>query len=102
VQHHSIRSHQGGGQGLKLTATFKPQAVLIEINSESMGLSVGNPVARDYVERDPYTGSYMVTPSAEQQTLNTRNLRMTDDVVVEAIPSNYGLITWDGSTLTVS
>ncbi len=53
-------------------------------------------------EQEKYEGSYTVTPSAETQTLNTQGLVMTGDVVVEAIPSNYGLITWNGSYLTVS
>lgn len=54
------------------------------------------------VEGTPYTGSYQITPSAETQTLQTSGLLMTNDVVVNPIPSNYGLITWNGSTLTVS
>lgn len=50
----------------------------------------------------PYTGEYHVTPSDQQQTLSTAGFLLAEDVVVDAIPSNYGLITWDGSTLTVS
>lgn len=49
-----------------------------------------------------YTGSYTVTPAAAAQTLNTAGLMMTENVTIEPIPSNYGLITWNGSTLTVS
>ena len=51
---------------------------------------------------DPYTGEYTITPSAETQTLSTEGLMMTSNVTVNPIPSNYGLITWNGSTLTVS
>lgn len=50
----------------------------------------------------PYEGSYSVTPGAEEQVLATKNLRCTDDITIAPIPNNYGLITWDGSTLTVS
>lgn len=50
----------------------------------------------------PYEGSYTVTPSAQTQVLETNGLRMTGDVTVEPIPNNYGLITWDGTVLTVS
>lgn len=50
----------------------------------------------------PYTRTYTVTPSEEEQTLETAGLMMTSNVKVEPIPSNYGLITWNGSTLTVS
>lgn len=49
-----------------------------------------------------YGGPYEVTPRATAQTLPTDGLVMTADVVVQPIPSNYGLITWNGSTLTVS
>lgn len=49
-----------------------------------------------------YTRAYEVTPSNERQTLPTEGLMMSHDVVINPIPSNYGLITWNGSTLTVS
>lgn len=87
---------------MKLTAEFKPQNVTVSVNPQTVNLGFGNPVARDYVEREPYTGPYSVTPSPEAQTLNTNGLRMTDNITIEPIPSNYGLITWNGSTLTVS
>ena len=67
-----------------------------------MGATTGIPVARDFVERDPYEGEYTITPSAETQVLATRNLRMTGDITVNPIPSNYGLITWNGAILMVS
>ncbi len=51
---------------------------------------------------DYYTGAYEVTPSTEVQTLNTQDLMMSRNVTINPIPSNYGLITWNGSTLTVS
>ena len=50
----------------------------------------------------PYSGSYTVTPSAQAQTLPTTNRQMAEDIIINPIPSNYGLITWDGSTITVS
>lgn len=63
----------------------------------------GNPFTvlkvRDF---EYYTGSYSVTPSAEEQILNTADLMMSGDITINPIPSNYGLITWNGSALTVS
>ena len=56
----------------------------------------------EVVEREAYAGAYAVTPGPEAQTLATEGLRMTGDIVIGAIPSNYGLITWDGTKLTVS
>ena len=49
-----------------------------------------------------YTGETTVTPSAETQTLSTSGTTLTSDITIDPIPSNYGLITWDGVTLTVS
>lgn len=49
-----------------------------------------------------YTGAYEITPSGVAQTLATAGRRMASDVTINPIPSNYGLVTWDGSTLTVS
>lgn len=53
-------------------------------------------------EGDPYRGQTVVTPSEERQTLQTTGLLMPADIVIEPIPSNYGRITWNGATLTVS
>lgn len=49
-----------------------------------------------------FAGEYTSTPTTSAQTFATAGKRMASDFVVEAIPSNYGLITWDGSKLTVT
>jgi len=49
-----------------------------------------------------YTGAYTFTPSDETQTFLTAGFAMTDDITINPIPSNYGLITYNGSTITVS
>lgn len=49
-----------------------------------------------------YEGPYEVTPGEEEQTLETDALYMTGDITIKPIPNNYGLITYDGSTITVS
>lgn len=49
-----------------------------------------------------YSGAYEVTPSRTAQTIPTAGLMMSGDLKVNPIPSNYGLITWNGSTLMVS
>lgn len=50
----------------------------------------------------PYTGAYEVTPGTEAQTLQTADRYMSQNVTINPIPSNYGLVTWDGAALTVS
>lgn len=49
-----------------------------------------------------YHGPYEVTPGLQTQTLSTAGTSMTQNVTVKPIPQNYGLITWDGTKITVS
>lgn len=49
-----------------------------------------------------YDGITEITPSNQAQVLQTSSKVLTRNIVVNPIPSNYGLITWNGSTLTVS
>ncbi len=51
---------------------------------------------------DVYEGAYEFTPTDEPQTIAIENKRATQNITINPIPSNYGLITWDGATLTVS
>ena len=50
----------------------------------------------------PYTDIYEVTPSGEEQRLSTTGKMMIDDIVIHPVPNNYGLITWNGTVITVS
>ena len=85
-----------------MNVTFIPQSISVSVDQATLTIGTGTPIARDFVERDPYTGNYEVTPSSEEQILSTKNLRMTDDIVINPVPSNYGLVTWNGSVITVS
>lgn len=49
-----------------------------------------------------YTGETIITPTRETQVLQTANTTVTEDITVLPIPHNYGLITYNGSILTVS
>lgn len=49
-----------------------------------------------------YEGDYEFTPTSETQTVAIEGLMARQDIVINPIPSNYGLITWNGSTITVS
>ena len=49
-----------------------------------------------------YEGVYEITPSNAIQILETQDKKCTDNIVINPIPNNYGLITWNGSYLTIS
>ncbi len=49
-----------------------------------------------------YDGPIEITPSRETQVLETKEKILITNIIVNPIPKNYGLITWNGSVLTVS
>lgn len=51
---------------------------------------------------EEYHGSVDVTATTSVQVLETQGKLLAENIIVEPIPDNYGLITWNGSTLTVS
>ena len=53
-------------------------------------------------EMPEYTGSIDIIPSEEVQVLATSEHCLHRNIIVEAIPSNYGLITYTGSGIIVS
>lgn len=54
------------------------------------------------VAPDEYSGVTEVTPSEEEQVLATKGKYLSNNVVINPIPSNYGKISWNGSVLIVS
>lgn len=51
---------------------------------------------------EAYTGEYEFTPVATSQTIAIIGKRATQNITINPIPSNYGLITWDGIGIRVS
>ena len=49
-----------------------------------------------------YSGTYSVTPTTSAQSLSTANKRMTADLEVGEIPTDFGQVSQSGSTLTIS
>ena len=70
--------------------------VTFDEGDESFDVSFGADVERQY------HGATEVVPSSETQTLPTANRMLTEDIIIDPIPSNYGLITYNGSIITVS
>lgn len=53
----------------------------------------------DYPE---YEGPFEFTPNQEIQVVSIKNQIPHSNLVINPIPNNYGLITWNGSVITVS
>lgn len=94
-----LRNSLSGGDSLtgilsaieSLSGSISPQATM----SATMSIP-------EVVQTDPFLGEYIYDPSNEVQTIEINGLRATDNITINPVPSNYGLITWDGATLTVS
>ena len=85
-----------------MTVAVSTVEVPVSVSNDQVSLSVGIGASYSMVEGEPYEGAYTVTPSQVAQVLATNGKVMTGDLTVEPIPQNYGLITWNGSILTIS
>ena len=52
-------------------------------------------------QNEPYTGPYSVTPSTESETLHTKDMLMTDDVIILEIPFHVVTNNSGGMTATI-
>lgn len=85
---------------IKLTVNTNTYAELAVNGSENIGFD-----AEPFVVIDRsiiYDGAYEWTPTDSLQTIEIANKKALDHIKINPIPNNYGLITWNGSTLTVS
>ena len=78
------------------------ERISLGVSESEEAISVSLGIAVNTVAGEHYTGETDFTPSAEAQTIRTAGLIMDSDIIVEPIPSNYGLITWNGSFIRVS
>ena len=72
----------------------------VEENSQEIEVEVATAI--HVVEAEHYHGSYEITPSSTAQVVPIVGLVADDNIVIDPIPNNYGLITWNGSVITVS
>ena len=49
-----------------------------------------------------YDGPYEFTPTRETQTAHITGKMGKEDIIINPIPSNYGLVTYNGSIITIS
>ena len=85
----------------RISCVLQGVASLTAVLSGQATLDAGMTIP-EVVRTNPFTGSYEYTPTSETQTIAIDGLRATADIVINPIPENYGLITWNGSIITVS
>lgn len=85
---------------ITLTIAENEAVSLSVAGTESVGLTAEPHIVVD--RSIIYDGAYEWTPSESVQTIEIANKKALDNIKINPIPQNYGLITWNGSTLTVS
>lgn len=85
---------------ITLTVSTNDAVTLNVAGSESVGLAAEPHIVVD--RSIIYDGAYEWTPSESVQTIEIANRKALDNIKINPIPQNYGLVTWNGSTLTVS
>ena len=87
----------------KLTVDAKQNTKINIEPQQQFDVDFGDPVIRVYnTENLSYEGSYTIIPTTQSQILSTTNLWMKQDLTIAPIPKNYGLISWNGSVLTIT
>lgn len=79
-----------------------PEVELEFTGSEATDFEASEHLSVAYTDLPDYEGPYEVTPGPRAQVLPTSARALWGDLTVAPIPSNYGLITYRGSILTVS
>jgi hypothetical protein len=74
---------------------------IVEDPDDRVVLETGDAVVPGGTYPD-YTGEYVFTPGPEEQVVRTKNTVLLDNITIRPIPRNYGLITYNGSFITVS
>lgn len=83
----------------------------VESDSVSIPMNVGSTNSTvlmniktviEIVQTNPYTGEYHFTPGDEEIVVETTDKYLSENIIIDPIPSNYGHISWNGSVITVS
>lgn len=83
-----------------MTVTANTGAVPMTVNPTTANLELALNVI--YENAPAFAGAYEYTPTNSAQVIPILGRRATQNITINPIPSNYGLITWNGATLTVS
>ena len=85
-----------------ITFSEEIQPLDISFSTETPGFDIGFGIVTERDAKPPYEGDYEITPTNATQILPTEGHTATANFIINPIPQNYGLITWNGSIITVS
>ena len=86
---------------IPINLTIEPTDISLNIDTDKVvPLSLDTQIVVTAGEH--YQGEYTFIPSNEAQVVQISGLVAEQDITIEPIPSNYGLVTWNGSVLTIT
>lgn len=86
---------------MKVTVTVGVPDITVRAAVPGASAGLNAPVVKEYVNAPAWQGDYTFTAGDNEQTIVVAGYRMIQDIKIAPVPSNYGKIDWDGSTLTV-
>ena len=86
----------------EFTATFTDGGNFsaVFLSEEAFGIDFGEVIK--VTDAEYFDGAYDYTPTNEAQVIEIEGLAARQNITIEAIPENYGLISYNGSSLMVS
>lgn len=85
-----------------MTVSASAENVPVHVSS-SGGVILSSVGSAYFMGKDaPYEGPVVFTPSPEQQVIPTAGKAVSENLIINPIPSNYGLVTYNGAFITVS
>lgn len=75
-----------------------PIGLVIEDSSSPLTLTLGD----GETEYPVYDGATEFTPTRSVQTVITARRVLLDNITINPIPQNYGLVTYNGSVITIT
>lgn len=62
----------------------------------------GNITLPERITPPTFPGAYEYTPTQETQVIEIGGMMAGQNITIDAIPNNFGRISWNGSVITVS
>ena len=85
---------------MKVTESQQKYGLRVIEKNIPISVDVETPIVAGVAKE--YEGEYDITPTNTAQVFSTEGKRCPHNFIVEPIPNNYGLITYNGSIITVS
>ena len=88
--------------GIPASVAVSMAGIPASVGASAVSLNASLGAAYQMREGEIYQGEYEFTPTQSEQTVNTAGKVLIRNIRINPIPSQYGLVTYNGSIITVS